>query len=88
MDRLELRKLLDKEGVKPRFYSLYGESRDWDRFVLDQSRNRWVTYYLEKDGEKIDFNVFETEDEACQYFFNWLLKYVKTKEIKSNAENM
>lgn len=73
MNKRELKEALDKEGIHPSYYSLNGLiGGPWDGVrILDKQGKKWVTYYFER-GAKWDIKVFESEDEACNYFFQWI----------------
>ena len=73
MNRMELKSILEKEGVAKNLYSLYGGLPS-ESYCLDKQNNKWEVYYSER-GSKTDLEIFDTEDVACQYFLN------KIKEI-------
>jgi len=80
MNTEELKKALDKEGVKPIYYSLNGirGPQENDTLILEKTGNKWVYYYYER-GHKFDLQYFDTEDKACQYIFQKLTKYPETR---------
>jgi hypothetical protein len=73
MDREELKKVLDKEGVKPVYYSLNGLSGGPynGAIILEKEGNKWLYYYFER-GSKHSLQYFNTEDEACRYMLQEL----------------
>lgn len=75
----ELKKRLDREGVKPVYYSLNGINDFQDDIdVLEKKDKKWTYYHYER-GEKFDLKYFDTEDEACEYIFRLLTKYPQSK---------
>jgi hypothetical protein len=78
MNREGLRYRLEQERIIHRAYSLFGLLDDDNRFILDKEQDKWVVYYFER-GERIDQKTFEAEEEACQYFLNWILRYPELK---------
>jgi len=68
----ELKKALDKEGVKPFYYSLNGITEDKDgALILEKKGKKWMCYFYERRG-KFDVKYFDTEDEACKYMLEQL----------------
>ena len=68
----ELKKALDKEGVKPFYYSLNGITEDKDgALILEKKGKKWMCYFYERRG-KFDVKYFDTEDEACKYMLERL----------------
>ena len=68
---------LENNKIDPRAYSIYGEtdlSGD-EQYVLNKSWDNWVVYYLER-GERNNQKMFSSEDEACRYFLEMILKEV------------
>jgi hypothetical protein len=86
MNRKELKRTLDKEGISPRVYSLSGlagsPAIDDDRLILDKAEKwrdeEWVVYYYER-GQRRRVEYFETEDEACEALLNRLLEDPTTR---------
>lgn len=74
MKRIELVTILEREQIDPRFYSIYGLTKPpiVEQCVLGREGNKWVVYYFER-GERSSLRVFNTEDEACRYFLDWIL---------------
>jgi hypothetical protein len=80
MNREELKKALDKEGVNPHYYSLNGlAGGPYDgTSILEKEGNKWLVYYFER-GSKWDMQIFLTEDEACRYMFRILTRSPLTR---------
>jgi hypothetical protein len=74
MNKAELKQALDKNGTNPRYYTLDGfdDSLFNDIFVLDNIDGQWLVYYLEQ-GEKKNVHVFDSEEEACRFLYNWMI---------------
>lgn len=66
MNRLELFRLFEKEGVSPNRYSLYGELLP-DRIVLYENYDRWEVFYFDERGKKNILKVCRSEESACEY---------------------
>lgn len=65
----ELKEKLNTAGVKQGDYVLGGF---WDdKFSIIQNENKWEVFFSER-GNKNDLKVFETEQKACEYFFNYI----------------
>ena len=68
----ELKIMLEKEMICKNLYSFFGDDLG-DRLVLSKDIQNWIVYYTEK-GERYDAKLFNTEEQACDYFFNEILK--------------
>jgi hypothetical protein len=83
MDRSSLRDLLDRERIDPRAYGLDGpaalraEDRE-ERYFLEESPPSWSVYYWER-GLRSGERSFASEDEACRYLFDLLLRDSTTR---------
>ena len=64
--------MLDKAGVPADMYCVDGGLPN-ERPCIEQSEaGTWRTYYSER-GLRSDLKEFATEDEACDYFFHWVV---------------
>jgi hypothetical protein len=81
MNRKELKNIFDKEKISPRVYSLYGPVGDDNRYVLEERFGTWFVYYSER-GERFGEQIFISEDEACKYMLQKILKDPTTKLVK------
>jgi hypothetical protein len=74
MNRKELKTILERERVNPRFYSISGLTKPPidEQCVLQEEEGKWLVYYYER-GERNSLRVFESEDEACRYFVDWVV---------------
>jgi hypothetical protein len=74
--------MLDKLGILNSIYSINGE-RDFDRIILEWGL-KWRIYYIDERGGENEIAKFETEEDACEYFFNMMKK---NKEIEEKMRN-
>lgn len=77
MNRTTLKALLDAENVDPAAYSLDG-GMPLEAYVLDRQSPRWVVFYSER-GLRTGEVHFETEDEACHYLLELVLRDSTTR---------
>jgi hypothetical protein len=64
LTRTSLARLLGREGIRERSYSLFGARRP-EAIVLDQRPGgRWVVFYTER-GEESALRTYDNEAEAC-----------------------
>lgn len=82
MNLLELKKELDILGVFENSYSL-GNCFTNEQYRLEQLNNKWSVYYSER-GERRGEKLFDTENDACQYFYT-LLKRDTTVKNKTTS---
>jgi len=79
MNRQELGRILEQEGVSKDAYSLM-EDRTGDRYILLQQKpGTWAVYYSER-GEQNDLEIFNTEHEACCELLRRLLSDPTTRK--------
>lgn len=64
LTRAALHALLDRLGVQPWAYSLYG-AHEPEAIVLDHRASGWVVFYTER-GEESGLRSHDNEDEACR----------------------
>lgn len=84
-EKEELKKTLDREKIDPRYYSLNGldDPNYYDRLILDNQNNQWLVYYYER-GTKDDIRVFPTEEEACRYILQLLIRDTNNRIYNQN----
>ncbi len=73
MNRCELQKKLDAIGVPRNYYCLKGFDVPYcflEGYVLDNTSNQWESYLMNERGTRTDFKTFDSEDNACDYFFS------------------
>ncbi|MBD8138040.1 hypothetical protein [Peribacillus frigoritolerans] len=72
MKKLELEKLLIKDNVPKNLYSLNGGLHN-EVLCLNKRDNILEVYYSER-GLKSNLKKFDTEDDACEYFYKTVLE--------------
>jgi len=70
MNKIELKKALQKEGVRDDVYDLSGGHLD-ETLTLGEVYGRWFVYYNER-GIESGRKEFVTESEACEYLLSKL----------------
>jgi hypothetical protein len=88
MNKEELKTRLDQEGINSHYYSLNGlAGGPYDgTHILDKEESKWLVYYFER-GLKWDIHMFETEDEACRYFSQWITRDPLTRIYNEPKNN-
>jgi len=67
----ELKTVLENKRVPKQYYSLNGGLPP-DSLCIEQAKNgKWFTYYSDR-GSRSELIEFETEEEACDYFYTWI----------------
>ena len=64
VNREELRRALEREGVRPTAYSLDPDRLSDDLYCMAITNGGWSVWFAER-GERRDEVLFEAEDEAC-----------------------
>ena len=77
LTRNRLVMLLDAENVSTDAYRLHGERAD-EALVLEEGRDAWAVYYAER-GLRSGERTFESEDEACHFMLDRLLRDPSTR---------
>ena len=75
MNRKQLEQRLKQENINEYYYSLEGGFPN-EAFCINKGDNFWEVYYSER-GRKSQVKTFEFEEDACDYFYNWLMKLLK-----------
>lgn len=75
MKKIELKQRLIDENVPAQEYSLEGGLPN-EACCLAQNEGKWEVYYSER-GTKTSLKVFDKEEEACDYFYNWLISSLR-----------
>ncbi len=44
-----------------------------ESYCIEEKNNKWEVYYTER-GTKFDIKEFYTENEACEYFYKWIMQ--------------
>ena len=81
MNRSDLKKVLEKIGIDPRFYSLDGTLLP-DRIVLYISSSSWIVFYFDERGNRNNELEFNSESKACEHILDLFKRSI---QIKKNA---
>ena len=76
MNVFELEMKLKELHIPEEYYSLMIGGLPNERLCLVCEENVWKVYYSER-GEKNGLKIFETEADACAYFYKKMSKYAK-----------
>jgi hypothetical protein len=76
VNKVELQNRLISENIRSDVYSLKGGLPN-EAFCLAEINGQWEVYYSER-GNKTGLRTFTNEEEACQYFYNQLLRTLKS----------
>ncbi len=68
----ELKNKLDKLGISPRAYHLYGLGSG-DEYCIEHGPKGWIVYYHERGGKTI-IGTYENEEDACESFIKIVTK--------------
>jgi len=79
LNKIELQRKLDSEGIRSDAYSLNGGFPN-EAFCLAKENGKWEIYYSER-GNKSGLKIFDKEEEACQYFYDCLIKSLKNMRL-------
>lgn len=69
----ELKNKLDEIGVPQNLYSIMTGGLPNERLCIVNEK-MWQVYYSER-GKKVGHKFFETEEEACEYFYKKMKRY-------------
>lgn len=72
MKALELKEKLLAEGCNASNFAILG--RGDGAFCLDKKGAKWAIFYSERGCDSEPIFISENEEEACGYFFNYVLK--------------
>lgn len=75
MTKNDLREMLIDCNIPKDTYSLDGGLPN-EAYCLNQNGELWEVYYSER-GQKSGMEIFETETEACDYFYKSLVQMLK-----------
>jgi hypothetical protein len=70
MNLPELMHRFKEAGVRQDAYSFEPSTAN-EQYCLARIGSAWVTYYAERGG-RTSMREFETEEEACSFFFAWV----------------
>ncbi len=78
MNIQELEEKLKTEGVIDVYWSIPGHFIPGADWWLEQSKNKsWLVYYQDERGNKHTIKTFISEDEACEFFYNYVIEKYK-----------
>ena len=83
MNREELKNHLDALEIYPEFYSLEGNILP-DRIVLYYNYTKWEVFYFDERGNRDNEKVFFSENDACNYIYEY---FERQKKIIMQARN-
>lgn len=75
MNVAQLAARLEAEGVRSHAYSLKGGTYPFEwagQYCMEHMGDGWHAFFAEK-GRRLNEQVFSYEDQACQYFLEWIL---------------
>ena len=75
MNKIELQKKLIFENIGQDMYSLKGGVPN-EAYCLTEVGGQREVYYSER-GNKTGLKIFEAEEDACQYFYDWAIRVLK-----------
>jgi len=67
---IELKSKLASLNIQHDAYSLNGGLPN-ESYCIGKANGLWEVYYSER-GSKSSLKTFQNEEDACQYFYNWL----------------
>lgn len=79
MTIIELQKLLNQKNVPQNLYSLSGGLPN-EAYCIAKNKSVWEVYYSEK-GEKSEYRKFNSEEEACKYFYKSLIEVLEQMKL-------
>ena len=79
MNKIQLQKRLISENIRQDMYSLKGGFPN-EAYCLAEVNGKWEVYYSER-GNKNGLKIFEDEKEACQYFYDWMIRVLKHMKL-------
>jgi len=81
MKKNELKKKLLIERIPANSYWLDEDTPCvGEVYCLAKNKDNWEVYYSER-GQKSSLKIFNNEDEACDYFYNWLVNSLKRMNL-------
>jgi hypothetical protein len=73
VNTINLKEKLDNLAVNENLYSLNGNLLP-DRVILYNSYDKWLVFYFDERGNRDEEQNFNSENEACQYIYNYFRK--------------
>lgn len=79
MNKNELKQKLISSNIPKDTYSLEGGLPN-EAYCINQNEDKWEVYYSER-GQKSGLKIFDSEEEACEYFYQALIEMLKDMGI-------
>lgn len=76
MNISDLKHRLLKFGIRDDAFEIEGKFAD-EAYILKKENDRWFVYYTER-GLKTGLREFDSESEACNYFFGLVTSDIST----------
>jgi len=75
MNIRELEQRLIEEGCNPNSYTVGSRGSALDAYCLTHDGQEWQIYYTERGTDGVPEFTSSDEEEACEYFFNFIMKF-------------
>jgi hypothetical protein len=75
MNIRELEQRLIEEGCNPGNYAVGSRGNASDAYCLTHNGKEWQVYYTERGMDQAPVFTSQSEEEACDYFFNFIMKF-------------
>lgn len=85
MDLNELKDKLNKHNVPDRWYSL-DEGLKPDACILYKNYSKWEFFYLDERGDRHDYKIFQSDEEAYNYLWMKMERQLVVFKIKPRSE--
>jgi hypothetical protein len=86
MNIRELSIALKEAKVKPSWYSLDGKLIP-DRMIIRKRKYNWEVFYFGDRGGVMEKKTFDSETDACEYFYAHFMKQRVSKDIDQYFPN-
>lgn len=74
MKAIELTEKLLAEGCNQNNFAVLSRGTGDDITCLDKKGGEWIIFYCERGRDSEPFFTFKNEDEACDFFYDYILK--------------
>lgn len=75
MNIAELKHRLFEEGCDPYSYAIEVRGSASDAYCLIHDGSNWCVFYTERGVDQQPFYQTSSEEEACAYFFNYIMQF-------------
>lgn len=79
MNKNDLKQKLNSSNIPKDTYSLEGGLPN-EAYCINQNEDKWEVYYSER-GQKSGLKIIDSEEEACEYFYQELIEMLKDMGI-------